>query len=181
MFLANNLIHQHLQLVTAQTLRQLVQDYCWFLVACIEAGVFIEMSELSAQHVGSPSNNTSERGNSAKSKICPVTNILEWIQGFGMYMAVLSRKQLERIPDLLAYQSIIIEGYLEFEGNGCDDRCFRQNLWQKVAVLLDDCPIIIIGTKEGPELTGVNIVLAYTIGLTSVHWPKICLNQVSQQ
>ena len=53
--------------------------------------------------------------------------ILEWIQGFGMYMAVLSRKQLERIPDLLAYQSIIIEGYLKFEGDGWDDHC----LWQK--------------------------------------------------
>ena len=38
----------------------------------------------------------------------PVTTILEWAQCFGIYVAVISRTQPKRVPDLLAYQALII-------------------------------------------------------------------------
>ena len=84
------------------------------LVARIESGAFIEMSELLPEHLGNFTGETSDRG---KSKRHAVTDILEWVQCFGIYIAVLTRKHPERIPDLIAYQTTIIEAHLEYEGD----------------------------------------------------------------
>jgi len=87
-------------------------------VSQIELRAFIEMSECLPEHLGNSANDTLDCGSSTKLKHHHVTNILEWIQGCGTYMAVLARKQPERIPDLNAYQTIVIKEQLEFEGDG---------------------------------------------------------------
>ena len=46
-----------------------------------------------------------------------VISILEWIQCFTIYTTVISRKQPERVPDLLGYQSLLIDTYQEYRGD----------------------------------------------------------------
>ena len=63
-----------------------------------------------------------------KPKHCRVSSITEWLQGFAIYVAVLSRNQPAHIPDLMGYQLLIPEAYHEFK-NDCwlgYDRRFRQ-------------------------------------------------------
>lgn len=57
-----------------------------------------------------------------------LSGILEWVQSFAIYMAVVCRKQPHRIQDLLSYQTLIIEASLEYQGDGWMgyDRRFRQ-------------------------------------------------------
>ena len=46
-----------------------------------------------------------------KTKRKLVTSILEWVQCFGLYTASISKKQPNRVLDLLAYQSLIIDAH----------------------------------------------------------------------
>ena len=43
-----------------------------------------------------------------------VTNILEWIQWFGIYVAVLTLKHPDHIQDLLGYQPLIVKACMEY-------------------------------------------------------------------
>ena len=97
------------------------------LASRIKSGAFVEMSELSPEQLGTLSSETPDKG---KSKQWVVCNILVWIHCFGLYTAVVTRKKPEMIPDLIAYQTIIIEAHLEYEGDGWIgyDRCFRQRM-----------------------------------------------------
>ena len=64
----------------------------------------------------------------ARTKKQSVTNILEWLQCFAVYVAVRGQKQPERIRDFMGYQALIIDAYLEYKSN-CwmgYDRRFRQ-------------------------------------------------------
>ena len=57
-----------------------------------------------------------------------VSDIVEWLQCFGIYIAIISRKQPARVIDLLGYQNLIIQAYQEYRGD-CwleYDRGFRQ-------------------------------------------------------
>ena len=57
-----------------------------------------------------------------------VSDIVEWLQCFGTYIAIISRKQPARVLDLFCYQNLIIQAYQEYRGN-CwlgYDRCFQQ-------------------------------------------------------
>ena len=98
------------------------------LVKRIEAGYFIEMGELLPERLGAANVGTDDDGFKApKPKPRPVTTILEWAQCFGIYVAVLSRTQPERVPDLLAYQALIIQAQVEYQGDSWlgYDRTFR--------------------------------------------------------
>lgn len=57
-----------------------------------------------------------------------MTDILEWVQCFGIYMAAVALKQPERIQDLLGYQTIIVEACMEYTNNNWlgYDRRFRK-------------------------------------------------------
>lgn len=63
----------------------------------------------------------------SKQKCKPITSILEWIQCYGIYVAVLSRSQPHRVPDLMGYQALIIQAHLEFQEDNWlgYDRTFR--------------------------------------------------------
>ena len=95
------------------------------LVSRIEAGEFIEMSDLLCDHLGSV---RSEEQRLANTKRKTVTNILEWIKCFCIYMAVVSRRNHQKIPEMLAYLTLIIEAHMEYAGDAWlgYDRRFRQ-------------------------------------------------------
>ena len=82
------------------------------LVAKIEAGEFIDMGE--ADRVGISRPDDTEK---ASTEHCTVSGILEWIKCFNVYMAVISQKQAGRISDLLVYETLIIEAYMEYSGD----------------------------------------------------------------
>ena len=85
------------------------------------------MSELLPESLGQI---TSEDNQSAltKPRRRVVSDIVEWLQCFGTYIAIISRKQPTRVIDLLGYQSLIIQAYQEHEGDRWlgYDRRFRQ-------------------------------------------------------
>ena len=97
------------------------------LASRIESGAFVEISELSPEQLGTLSNETPDKGKSRQQVVC---NVLEWIQCFGLYTAVVTRKKPEMIPDLIAYQTIIIEAHLEYEGDGWID--YDRHFWQRM-------------------------------------------------
>lgn len=65
------------------------------------------MSELLPDHLGSADANVGDR-RANKTKLSEVDNIIDWIQCFGIYIAVLSRSAPDLVADLLGYQSLII-------------------------------------------------------------------------
>ena len=90
------------------------------------------MAELLPDRLGVSANpqNTGEKEDKqpSRSKKRQVTSILEWVQCFSIYTAVIAAKHPERIQDLLGYQALIIEAHMEYD---CDtwlgyDRRFRQ-------------------------------------------------------
>ena len=83
------------------------------LVKKIESGNFVKFGDLLAGNLS-----LSDDDSRQKSKHHRVSGITEWLQGFAVYVAVLSRKQPHCIPDLMGYQLIILEAYSEFR-NEC--------------------------------------------------------------
>ena len=57
-----------------------------------------------------------------------ISNILEWIQCFCIYISVIAGKQPQQVPDLLGYMHLIIEANLQYGNDGWQgyDRRFRQ-------------------------------------------------------
>ena len=71
------------------------------------------------------------RPKQVKPKRKAVTNVLEWLQCFGMYVAIASHKEPHRVLDLLAYQHLIIQAHQEYQGD-----CwlgYNRRFYQRVA------------------------------------------------
>jgi len=101
------------------------------LVRKIRAMEFIDMEDFSPNQLGIPANHQGEEASrtSSKGRTRTVSSIVEWLQCYAIYLSVMCRVHPEKIPDMLAYQIIILEASLEFEGNAWlgYDRRFRQN------------------------------------------------------
>ena len=97
------------------------------LVKRVKQGMFVEMAELFPDYLSSAEANTGDQPTSSKTKLQEVNNILDWIQCFGVYMAILSRSAPQRVADLVGYQSLIISASLYYrEGRwAIYDRRFR--------------------------------------------------------
>lgn len=57
-----------------------------------------------------------------------ITNIIEWLQGFAVYVSVIARKHPQYVPDLMGYQILMLETSNKYK-NDCwfgFDRCFCQ-------------------------------------------------------
>ena len=78
------------------------------LVQRIQDGLFIEMGELSPKRLDSPDHLASDQPPSSH-KVQEVTNIIEWVQCFSVFIAIIHRSQPERTPDLLGYQNLIVQ------------------------------------------------------------------------
>ena len=87
------------------------------LVDRIKAGEYIDMAELLPNCMGTI--NPSSTDKSAKQKIHrrQVTSTIEWVQCFNVYLSVICGTCLERTPDLLTCQMLIIEVSMVYEGN----------------------------------------------------------------
>ena len=97
------------------------------IVQKVEERHFIELAELLPEHLSSYWEND-DQSKSTKSKYKAISSILEWFQCFGIYVAIISRKEPHRVVDLLAYQYLIIQAHQEYQGD-CwlgYDRRFRQ-------------------------------------------------------
>ena len=87
------------------------------LISKVESGAFVDMAELLPDRLGNTIVNLSDEQGSARPKKRSVTSILEWIQCFSIYTSIISKKQPERVPDLLGYQFLLIDAYLEYRGD----------------------------------------------------------------
>ena len=88
----------------------------------IESGVFVDMGDLLPHRLGL------EEITRSKQKRQAISSISEWLQAFAVYVAVISKKQPDRIPDLMVYQVLMLEASNEYK-NDCwlaYDRRFRQ-------------------------------------------------------
>ena len=95
------------------------------------------IAELLPDQLGAITALPDEDGSKASTKSTPkqISSIIEWIQCFGIYTAVLSKSQPCHVTDLPGYQTLILQDYMEFQGD-CwlqYDRAFRQ----KAATLTD--------------------------------------------
>jgi len=81
------------------------------LVKWIKQGIFVEMSEVLPDHLCSADANMEDLG-TKKKKRSKVDNIIDWIQCFSIYIAILSLSAPYRVPDLLGYQSLIISAFI---------------------------------------------------------------------
>ena len=92
------------------------------LVMKIQAGEFVDMAELLPDQLGSstsiPTSQSEEDKPPTKPKRKQVTNILEWVQCFNIYIAVISTKSPSHVKDLLGYQTLIIQASMEYRGDG---------------------------------------------------------------
>ena len=79
------------------------------LVKWIQDGLFVEMVELLSETLSSPEYAVSEEPAGQKQKLREVTNIVDWVQCFGVFIAIISRKEPNRITDPISYQNLIIQ------------------------------------------------------------------------
>ena len=96
------------------------------LVKHIQSGQYVDLAALlpdREDHAGNPISDDQQ-----KPKPKHISTILEWLQGFTMYTAVIIGSQPERAQDLLGYQAVIIDANMQYEGRGWMgyDRRFRQ-------------------------------------------------------
>ena len=98
------------------------------LVKRIQDRRFIDMAELLPTNLSSAQSADDEQPSRTKNKYQEVTNIVRWLQCFGIYLAVISRTAPHRTLDLLGYQNLIIQGYLNYPDGRwvAYDRQFRQ-------------------------------------------------------
>ena len=78
------------------------------LVKRVEDGLFVEMSELLPSYLDSADLNSNDQCVSSRRRPPAVSNIVDWIQCFAVYIAIISRQKPKRVADLLGYQSLII-------------------------------------------------------------------------
>ena len=98
------------------------------LAKLIQEGLFIEMVELMPDYLRSPNPSDEDLLKHSKPKNWEITNIVDWIQCFSLYIAVVCRSQPQQITDLLGYQNLIITSHQRFpDFNWATyDREFRQ-------------------------------------------------------
>lgn len=86
------------------------------LVTRIQAGEFVDIAELLPDRMGvtsTPSfSSDKDEKQPLKMKRRQVTNIMEWVQCYSIYVAVLTSKYSDRIQDLMGYQALIVEAYI---------------------------------------------------------------------
>ena len=88
---------------------------CWLppvpakLVKKIQERLFVEMSEFLPDKLISVEYNTGEYHTSTQKQQHKVLSIVEWVQCFGIFIAVLSHTAPDRTADLLGYQQLIIQ------------------------------------------------------------------------
>ena len=94
----------------------------------IGSGQFVELSELLPDSLSAANALGEVDSKASKPATKPNLSIIEWVQSFGIYTAILSKSQPHRVADLLGYQTLILQAYQEFRSDFWlrYDRTFRQ-------------------------------------------------------
>ena len=80
----------------------------------IQDGQFVEMVELLPEVLRGPIPYDDDQQKSSKSKYRELNGIVDWIQCFSLYIAIVCRSQPQRITDLLGHQNLIITSHMRF-------------------------------------------------------------------
>ena len=78
-------------------------------------GHYIDMAELFPEHLETLNAAEEDHSKSSRPKLKDTSSILDWIQAFSIYVAVLSKDQPHRVPSLLAYQHLLIHSHTNFK------------------------------------------------------------------
>ena len=81
----------------------------------IQDGHFIDMTELLPDNIEAANATDDKQSKAASRKYQDVTNIMDWIQCYSTYNAVVSRAKPEQVLDLIAYLNLIINSQRSFE------------------------------------------------------------------
>ena len=94
-------------------------------------GQYVDMAELFPE-ARTEIQNEKDKKNRYKGE---VKSILAWTECFLAYIAIVVKRDLARVPDLLAYASLIISAARRFKGNGWQvyDANFRNKQQQAVS------------------------------------------------
>ena len=79
-----------------------------FLPKRIQEGQFVEMVELIPDYLQGPNSSDEDQLKSSKFKNWEITNMVDWIKSFSIYITVVCRSQPQRIVDLMGHQNFII-------------------------------------------------------------------------
>ena len=85
----------------------------------IQDGLFVKMSDLLSENLISAQYSIGDQVTSQKQKQYQVTTIIEWVQCFATYIAIVSQKEPQRTADLLGYQQLIIHS-----SQHCQEGCW---------------------------------------------------------
>ena len=77
-------------------------------------GHYIDMAELFPEHLEALNAAEEDHSKSSRPKLKDISSILDWIQAFSIYMAIL-KDQPHRVPSLLAYQHLLIHSHTNFK------------------------------------------------------------------
>ena len=83
------------------------------LVKRVEDGLFVEMAELLSSYVDKADLNTDDQHTRSRKRPPVLSDIVDWVQCFGMYITIVSRHKPKRVADLLGYQRIIMGASLD--------------------------------------------------------------------
>ena len=78
------------------------------LLRRVEVGLFVEMAELSPSYLDSTNGTTDDQQMGPRKRLLILWDIMDWVQYFGVYNAIVSHQKPKRVPDLLGYQRIIM-------------------------------------------------------------------------
>ena len=81
----------------------------------ITEGHYVDMAELCPEHLEALNAAEEDHSKSSRPKLKDISSILDWIQAFSIYVAVLSKDQPHRDPSLLAYQHLLIHSHTKFK------------------------------------------------------------------
>ena len=74
------------------------------------------MAELLSEQLSSPFPDDEPTIHS-RPKCQTICNIIKWVQCYGIYVAIISQKDPNRVTDLLSYQSLIIQAAQQYQGD----------------------------------------------------------------
>ena len=107
------------------------------LVKKIESGLYVELGELLPDYLNAINamGDIADAPRAYEPVTRPTLSIIEWVQSFGIYTAILSKSKPHQVADLLGYQTLILQAHQEFQGDFWlwYDRTFKE----KVATLKD--------------------------------------------
>ena len=78
-------------------------------------GHYVNIAELCPEHLEALKVAEEDHSKSSRPKLKDISSILDWIQAFSIYVAVLSKDQPHRVPSLLTYQRLPIHSHTNFK------------------------------------------------------------------